>query len=574
MRLLALLAIVSLATAGYAWLYGKALIGVDDANIYFVYARNAVDGYGFVFHPGGERVQGFTSEPWQLVCMLAYFLAPGHFEIVLLALTVLITSFALWVICAMLDRLAPAPGPALSAPVLCLLGMVLVSPGYVEWGVLSLMETGLWGLTLSATTAVIFFACLAPEKKGQGSVALAALLPAVALVRPEGPLFVGYFLVLHGVMGFLSDRDRTATVKRLLLPAVTGVSAVVGIVGWRLWYFGYPFPNTYYAKVSNDRLYELQQGLVYLAKCFVYSPLLFVSSLAAGVVVVSLLVQARRRPLPAADRGLLVLALTAGFVLAVPLYAGGDHFALARFYQPFLPLLLLPVFAGRFWSAHVLEVKLAPGWRRYTLAAVTVALASALPSFQLVHFPRVGLVRGITSPVQIEFDLATRGRRSAVQINQFFAGTPKPRCGVIAAGGFPYAYEGESIDLLGLNNLRMAHSSKAKVGKKGHASFDLDTFHSLHPDLLLCEVLAVGGPDQPQPAVADFVGQMKFLQGLDTDPRFWKDYAGVSIRWPQSGDRVTAMASLAFVQMLEERGFEVTRLPGGDARPVPADRTP
>src|SRR5262245_50548908 len=50
-------------------------VGVDDANIYFRYAKNLGSGLGLVWNPGGERVEGFTSTPWLLVCALVFRLA-------------------------------------------------------------------------------------------------------------------------------------------------------------------------------------------------------------------------------------------------------------------------------------------------------------------------------------------------------------------------------------------------------------------------------------------------------------------------------------------------------------------
>ena len=50
-------------------------LGIDDANIYFVYAKNLALGHGFVYHPGGERVEGFTSLLWTLLCAAAHRLA-------------------------------------------------------------------------------------------------------------------------------------------------------------------------------------------------------------------------------------------------------------------------------------------------------------------------------------------------------------------------------------------------------------------------------------------------------------------------------------------------------------------
>jgi len=37
---------------------GSSFIGIDDANIYFIYMRSIANGNGFVY---GENVEGFTS---------------------------------------------------------------------------------------------------------------------------------------------------------------------------------------------------------------------------------------------------------------------------------------------------------------------------------------------------------------------------------------------------------------------------------------------------------------------------------------------------------------------------------
>lgn len=52
--------------------FGQNVIGIDDANIFKVYAQNLSNGFGFVFQPGGERVEGFTSLLFVLLLSLLY----------------------------------------------------------------------------------------------------------------------------------------------------------------------------------------------------------------------------------------------------------------------------------------------------------------------------------------------------------------------------------------------------------------------------------------------------------------------------------------------------------------------
>jgi hypothetical protein len=74
-RTLCVLALVVLATALASDKLGSPTTGIDDANIFFVYARNFSAGDGFVFNPGGERVEGFTSLLWVFVCSAAIAIA-------------------------------------------------------------------------------------------------------------------------------------------------------------------------------------------------------------------------------------------------------------------------------------------------------------------------------------------------------------------------------------------------------------------------------------------------------------------------------------------------------------------
>ena len=58
------------STALVSGTFPSPATGIDDANIFFVYARNVSAGDGFVFNPGRERVEGFTSLLWVLIAGL------------------------------------------------------------------------------------------------------------------------------------------------------------------------------------------------------------------------------------------------------------------------------------------------------------------------------------------------------------------------------------------------------------------------------------------------------------------------------------------------------------------------
>src|SRR3954471_6578714 len=51
---------------------GVTTLGIDDANITQVYAKNISSGLGYVFYPGGERVEGSTSFLWTVLNALSF----------------------------------------------------------------------------------------------------------------------------------------------------------------------------------------------------------------------------------------------------------------------------------------------------------------------------------------------------------------------------------------------------------------------------------------------------------------------------------------------------------------------
>ena len=74
---------IALLVAGFGaafsyWVLGPQ-VGIDDANITQVYARNIAAGHGYVYNIGGERVEGSTSLLWTLINAAALrFRSRGH----------------------------------------------------------------------------------------------------------------------------------------------------------------------------------------------------------------------------------------------------------------------------------------------------------------------------------------------------------------------------------------------------------------------------------------------------------------------------------------------------------------
>src|SRR4051812_39536185 len=90
----AALLLVGAATVILWLILDRPATGIDDADIFLVYARHLSVGDGFVFNAGGEHVEGFTSLLWVLICTVAVHLTT-HPEPILLITSVVLLAIAI-----------------------------------------------------------------------------------------------------------------------------------------------------------------------------------------------------------------------------------------------------------------------------------------------------------------------------------------------------------------------------------------------------------------------------------------------------------------------------------------------
>jgi hypothetical protein len=238
------LAIV-LAVAGtvgaYVMVGSPPIVGAEDANIFFRYARNLAEGHSVVFNPGGERVEGITSLLW-LGIPAAVYAAVGAagLEAALTLISILLTAVVLGVVMHALADIAPR-GPGLWLGMAWLVAMA----GLFLWAGLSLMDVGLWAAGVGSWVLVLFRWM---EGRPVRQWVLPLLVVALSVTRPDALLVVpGIAAAVVLVYGLNRLSIRAAAHLGVTLVATTAL-----LVGARLAYFGYPLPNTYYTKVSPD----------------------------------------------------------------------------------------------------------------------------------------------------------------------------------------------------------------------------------------------------------------------------------------------------------------------------------
>ena len=279
-------------------------IPCDDAFISFRYARNLVEGYGLVYNEI-EYVEGITNLLWTLIVAggvgIGFDAADFSRQLEpLIACAVLVLTFVYARL--LIGRRAPqlwrslAPAAAAFA--------VLAAPGFGYWTTAGLGE----GLFMASVLAAV--GCEASGRR----FAVASACMLATLVRPEGVILAA------ALFGFQPIRGRGGIV-RLLGPAACYALAILGLTAFRLWYYGSPLPNTFFAKVGGI---PMSRGVDYLV-AFLRSgawPLVLVAAWPA-------LTDDRVRPAAA------YVVLTSLYVVAI----GGDVFPLSRFLLPVLPVV-------------------------------------------------------------------------------------------------------------------------------------------------------------------------------------------------------------------------------------------
>jgi hypothetical protein len=508
-----LFAVIGGAVALVAWLVanqlGGAANGIDDANIFFVYARHLVQGDGFVFNAGGERVEGFTSLLWTLLCALVFKLAAQPERAILFVNIAIVAGAIAYAVRSNLFRGQRSPiGWGILFVVLTVSDF-----GYVAWNTVTLMDNAAWGGLLLVATVLAVTSRPASAAVTYGLPAVCALL---VMARPEALAWVPAF----GVVVFLRSvrDDRWTAIRRVLPMMAVAAAASAALIGFRLTYFGYPLPNTFYAKVSPSLAYNLKEGIGYFLGYFYSGPFVFLCVLCVPLSLLHSLIVKRLR-----TDTILFLPMLAAVGLGLPVLTGGDHFGSFRFYQNVYPILVLTfvLFAREIVPEYL---AFAPKGlsRRLAASAAAVVLASSV----LVFKGRELSGFATTSGLRFQFTLTDNGRRDGAFLNDTFAGGALPSIGISAAGGIKYSYRGEAVDLMGLNDTRMAHNGGQRIGLKNHAAFEKSTFYEIEPQIVMPQIL-----DRSEPiALTPRTLGNTVLTELFADARFRADYTYARVR--------------------------------------------
>jgi arabinofuranosyltransferase len=224
-------AVVLLLSIFLLELIRTAWIG-DDAAITLRTVLNFVNGYGPTFNID-ERVQAYTHPLWFFL-ISAISLIVGNVFAATFLLSICVSLFALWVL---LTKVATNTGGAIVA------GIALVlSKAYLDYATSGLENPLSHVLILTA----VLMAVRALDGGRLRDLTLFFLsCSLIYLNRPDLLALVFPLAVLVAV------RAAQRNVKQLIRAAMIGALPVVGWTVFSTYYYGFPFPNTAYAKLGT-----------------------------------------------------------------------------------------------------------------------------------------------------------------------------------------------------------------------------------------------------------------------------------------------------------------------------------
>jgi len=301
----------------------------------------------------------------------------------------------------------------------------------------------------------VAWAALVRVEEGEGVrpvFVLAAALAALVLARADGFAMALVFGFYAGVVAWRRGRIGT-----FALPAGAVALTLAAHVAWRLSMYGYPLPNSVYAKVSGALADRLAFAWKIFPELYPALPALFLLAvLAPGAWAAA--ARARTND-PALFR--FVPPFEVGFPIAWLAYwffVGGDVFR-----ERFL-LVLIPL-AAALLARRGREL-VSGSFRRVDAVALLFVL------LLLVPFHATDLVWPRTT--QDRF----------IELGRFLgAERPGALLAADAAGKVPYYSELETIDMYGLADETIAHV-KAKFGVPGHSKSDPAYVLARRPDLV------------------------------------------------------------------------------------------
>jgi arabinofuranosyltransferase len=462
----------------------------DDAYISFVYSRNLAE-HGQLAFNLGQHVEGYTNFLWTV--LLGGLMVPGiPPELSSRVLGAGCALATLYVVFRVMERALGRKTPWACVPSL----LLACSSGFACW-----TSGGLETQLFTLLCAIGLDAVVAAEAEERALRRAGIALALAAMTRPEGLLVAGALGVTRIVCNLVARRRVLWRAELVALGWLLVIWAPW--FAWRWWYYGWPFPNTYYVKASGpwtapSLAREMwSNGLYYLWTWVRQTGLVY----ALPIAIVGLVATQARTPRFALSLGCAVLAAV---YLPYAASVGGDFMGLHRFIMPMFVLGAIAVVLGLEW----LVARLERGRRALAIVLASAlvggfAVTQVLLTAKSLAWKNWDADRGIidTPSFLIVYteDRAAIGRAmaSCFRDDDFSI--------VGGAGAQPYNARMRGIDVFGLVSDRIAHEEPRMRARAGHTKFGSDKLLSEYDPTFVFSCYEIHPtPTAPAPACAGF----------------------------------------------------------------------
>lgn len=410
----------------------------DDAFISYRYAKNFVHGYGLVYNPE-ERVEGYTNFLWVIISGLLLYLnidpliGTRVFSIVS-SLSILIFTYLvatkIFKVTGTISFLSPA--------------LLALNPGFVLW-TYSGMETTFFTLCV---TLGCFFTLKFIKNKDKFLIYTSIIFSIASLTRPEGVLFffLNFLFLMIVSLKNKSNQSFLDRIKKFIIPILI-FTLLYGIYFvWRFSYYGFFFPNTFYAKTGFEN--QILRGLYY---CFKF----YRESLAMGLLLIfpAYLVLKEKSD----ERIQYILFVLSGYLLYLILI-GGDNLLVQRLFVPVMPIIFILIQLGvnKFFKDFSIFKNI------QALIIILIIFSSVFALIDNRSFPMLGVSRTLFY------------YENLIKAGKWLKENSKPdeTVAVESAGIIPYFSELKSYDRLGLNDLYISRKGKYGIGERDKSDED------------------------------------------------------------------------------------------------------
>jgi hypothetical protein len=444
----------------------------DDAMISMRYARNLADGYGLVWNPAGDRVEGYTNPLWVGFMAIFHFLPIPSSKLSLLVQI----SGAIFLITNLI--FVKKIAESLTNSTLVALLAVVLTAFYTP-----LNNWGLQGMEVSALlliTSISVWLAMKSTRTNTFSPLIYILLGVSTLIRID--MAVIYVVILVYMVIVLPDQRR----KNLIWGLGLFAFFILGQTIFRMVYYGEPLPNTYYLKVSGyPIILRIIRGLYVLFQfAWRFNWMLFLFPLTALIF---------RR-----DREIILLFIVFIAQVAYSIYVGGDAWEHKGGSNRYISIAMPIYFISFVYAAYLIKGAIIDKMHsdsKYLETAANIGLLIFILA-SMVNFNMILNVRSLERWALMRQPIFIEGNKEYVQIANALKKitTPDATIAVVSAGAIPYFTDLEAIDLLGKNDPVIAHEpSQGAMGirsisdfRPGHMKWNYDySIGQLKPDVIV-----------------------------------------------------------------------------------------